>query len=85
MIHLGTPETAGWKKFRKVVDASTQARVAKDLGISQQTVSAYYRCRARPTGVVRDRCAAIYGIAGADWYTAEERRNARGEPRRNAS
>ncbi len=78
------PATSGWRQFRKVVDESTQAKVAKEMGVCQQTVSAYYKGRVRPSGGRRDRAEALYGIPRDDWYTAEERRAAHGEPVRKA-
>lgn len=70
------PPTRGWRKFRKLVDGRSQASVASEVGVCQQTVSAYCRRSTRPTWPRRQRIHALYGIPETDWDTANERRYA---------
>lgn len=76
----GVPVTEGLRKLRELARARTQADVARELGVSQQTVSAYLRRHARPDSETRDRGEIRLGIPRLDWYTPEEAAVARGEP-----
>ena len=79
-------DSAGRRAFAKVVKERTQAAVAKELEIGQQTVSVYVRGLARPGELVRARMDSAYGIPATDWLTAEERRYLeRGSQKRNGT
>lgn len=70
------PATKGWRRFCQIVAARSQAAIASEVDIAQQTVSAYCRRTTRPTWPRRRRIRALYGIPETDWDTAVERRYA---------
>lgn len=80
-------ESRGLDKLRRWLEADdsrSQTTIAKLLGISQPSVSAWLRGRSRPDSLQRELLELHMGIPSEDWYTDGERERIRREKRRAA-
>jgi transcriptional regulator with XRE-family HTH domain len=71
--------TDGQRALLKVLQSNTQAEVAEEVGVSQQTVSMWASGAFRPTDLQRLRLQVVYGIDRDSWMTSAERRAAFGD------
>lgn len=68
------PFTPAGRQLKDWIETnSSQSDVARTLGVSQPTVSAWVNGRTRPEPHLRDALVALAGISVADWELPEER------------
>lgn len=58
----------GSQRLNVVLESTTQAKVAAEVGVSQQTISDWRSGNTKPKGRNGLRLLALYGIEIAEWF-----------------